>query len=82
MKNEKLGIYIAFIIIIIASFSAGYKLSPENSIIQEKNQRIKELEEVIIQQQITYQYMIRSMPQFKIENWAMNKKEQDKIHKK
>lgn len=73
MKKENLGIGIVFVLLIFASFFAGYKLSPENTELAEKNQRIKELEEVIVQQQITYQYMIKSMPQFKIKNWAMNK---------
>ena len=74
MKKENLSTSIAFIIFIIVSFIAGYKLSPENSQLAEKNERIKQLEEIIIQQQITNQYMIKNMPNFKIKNWAMNKK--------
>lgn len=74
MKKENLGIPFAFIIITCASFFAGYKMSPDNSNLIEKNERIKQLEEVIIQQQITNQYMIKNMPNFKIKNWAMNKK--------
>lgn len=74
MKKEALGMGTIFIILICASFLAGYKLSPENSQLLEKNERIRQLEEVIIQQQITNQYMIKSMPHFKIQNWSMNKK--------
>lgn len=73
MKKENLGIGIVFILLMCASFFAGYKMSPENTNLAEKNEKIKQLEDVIVQQQIMNQYMIKSMPQFKIKNWAMNK---------
>lgn len=61
------------ILLICTSFVAGYKMSPENSQLAEKNERIRQLEEVIVQQQMINQYMMKSLPQFKIKNWAMNK---------
>ena len=73
MKKENIGIPAAMIILVATSFFAGYKMSPENTNLAEKNERIRQLEEVIVQQQIVNQYMIKSMPQFKIKNWAMNK---------
>ena len=73
MKKENLGLGIVFVLLICTSFFAGYKMSSENTNLAEKNERIRQLEEVIVQQQIVNQYMIKSMPQFKIKNWAMNK---------
>lgn len=80
MKSENKMTYVLIFLFLFVGFFAGYNYSPQNTEIKEKNQRIKELEEVIIQQQIINQYMIKTMPQFKIENWAMNKKDQNKIH--
>lgn len=73
MKKENIGLGIAFLIIISASFYAGYNMSPTNKDYQEQKVRIRELEDVIVQQQLTYQYMLKSMPNMKIKNWAMNK---------
>ena len=73
MKKEYIGLSIVMFMLIGASFAAGYNMSPENSQLIEKNERIKQLEEVIIQQQIINQYMMKSLPQFQIKNWAMNK---------
>ena len=73
MKKENVGLGILFIILMATSFYAGYNMSPVNAEYQEQKNRIRELEDVIVQQQVLTQYMIKSMPQFKIKNWSMNK---------
>ena len=73
MKKENIGLGILFIVLMATSFYAGYNMSPVNTEYQEQRNRIRELEDVIVQQQVVTQYMIKSMPQFKIKNWSMNK---------
>ena len=73
MKKENICVAIAFIILIATSFYAGYNMSPTNNEYQEQKNRIRELEDVIVQQQVVTQYMIKSMPNMKIKNWSMNK---------
>lgn len=73
MKKEQIGYVIIFIVLMATSFYAGYNMSPVNAEYQEQKNKIRELEDVIVQQQVMFQYMVKSMPQFKIKNWAMNK---------
>lgn len=73
MKKDTISFGIVLIMMMCVSFYVGLKTSPENQTIAEKNVKIKQLEEVIIEQQLMYTNMLKQMPQFKIKNWAMNR---------
>ena len=61
MKNEKTLLVFVMLIFMGASFFAGYKFSPDRTALQEKDQKIKELENTIVQQQISSSYIIKHM---------------------
>ena len=74
MKKENIGFAVVFLILMTASFYAGYNISPTTKINQQQQARIKDLEEVIVQQQVLFQYMLKSMPTFKMKNVISIKK--------
>ena len=61
MKNEKTLLVFVMLIFMGASFFAGYKFSPGKTTLEEKDQKIKELENTIVQQQISSSYIIKHM---------------------
>lgn len=73
MKKENPILAIILIFMMSVSFYTGYQFSPINIEIKQQQAEIKNLKEVIIQQQLMYTAMMRQMPQFKIKNWAMNR---------
>jgi len=66
MKNEKIILIFMMLILMGASFYAGFKISPDRTLLLEKNLKIKELEDTIVQQEISNSYMIKLMMSNKV----------------
>lgn len=73
MKKDNLGYILLMFILMIASFYAGFSYSPNNNNLLEKEMKIKELKETIVQQQVSNFYIIKHMKDFQVKNWSMNK---------
>lgn len=61
MKNEFLLKGLILVAFMLLSYLVGYKFSPDRIALQEKTQKIKELENTIVQQQISNSYIIKHM---------------------
>jgi len=66
MKNEKIVMGLILVIFMTISFFIGYKFSPDRTILFEKEQKIKELENTIVQQQISNSYIIKHMGNYPV----------------
>lgn len=73
MKKDNIVLVFIMILMMSASFYAGYFYSPDKNEILDKDTKIRELKDTIIQQQINNSYIIKHMNDFQIKNWSMNK---------
>lgn len=73
MKKDIIGFILILILMMCASFYAGYTFSPNHTKIIEQDAEIRNLKDAIVQQQISNSYIMKHLNNLKIKNWSMNK---------